>query len=971
MAPVQPLPGSVVRALLITDVVDSTKLSSALGDAATARLWAAHDRVARDLLRGTGGREIDKSDGMLLLFERALDAVRYALAYHGALRALEVPISARAALHVGPVLLRENSAADVALGAKPLEVDGIAKVIAARVMAAARGGQTLLTAEAAAALGEARLATRSHGQWRMKGIPEPLEVLEVKPADGAFAEPLEGANAYRVVRSGEVWLPVREIRHRIPGERDAFIGRHGELADLAARFASGARLVSILGIGGSGKTRLATRFAWASLGDFPGGVWFCDLAAARSVDGIERAVADALDVPLGKDDPLAQLGAAIAGHGACLVILDNFEQVSRHSFETLGRWLDRAPAARFLVTTREVLGMPGEQTIALPPLAPGEAAALFSMRAAAADVNFRPGVEDEAAIAELARLLEGLPLAIELAAARVRVMAPRALLARVSERFKLLASSGGRRDRQATLRATFDWSWELLSATDKAALAQLSVFEGGFTLESAEAVLDLALAGESAWPADAVSSLVDKSFVRNLRGERFDLLVSVQEYAAEHLRTTGRFAGSGAAGAAAVEERHWKHFATLSEAQAIAHRGIERDNLVAACRRACAQGAMAEAAGALERAWAAIKLRGPYEVAVELASTLLAQTPERALRARIALVAGNALAGSGNGKEAREHLAAALSLAREAKDEPCAAGALAGLGLLDLNEGRLAEAQSNLQAAVAVARAAGDAAAEWEGCNALGNVLQAQGEIEPALVRLEEARQVARRMGDRRREGRTLANLGVLEIEQGRLAQARAHYESALALGCETGDRSLEGNLLCNLGLLHQIEGRSDEARHALEQGLVVARELGTPRLESLVLCNLGIACDALGRLDEAHTHLEQAVRIARELADRRSEGQFLTYLARVAAHQGRYDAARRALDDGERLLRAANDRFSLGILQCSRAETEHLAGATQAALGSLAAAQALAAEVGAGAQSELGQAIARLRAEMDRAPPR
>ena len=190
----------------------------------TARLWAAHDRVARDLLRDAGGREIDKSDGMLLLFESALDAVRYALAYHGALRALEVPISARAALHVGPVLLRENSAADVALGAKPLEVDGIAKVIAARVMAAARGGQTLLTAEAAAALGEARLATRSHGQWRMKGIPEPLEVLEVKPADGAFAEPLEGANAYRVVRSGEVWLPVREIRHRIPGERDAFIG---------------------------------------------------------------------------------------------------------------------------------------------------------------------------------------------------------------------------------------------------------------------------------------------------------------------------------------------------------------------------------------------------------------------------------------------------------------------------------------------------------------------------------------------------------------------------------------------------------------------------------------------------------------------------------------------------------------------------------------------------------------------------
>src|SRR5881394_2674160 len=152
---------AVIRALLLTDVVDSTKLAATLGDAATASLWAAHDRVARDLLRDSGGREIDKSDGMLLLFDTASDAVRYAFAYHSALRALDVPIKARAALHVGPVLLREKSPADVALGAKPLEVDGIAKAVAARVMATAQGGQTLLTAEAGAALRET--PRKSHG----------------------------------------------------------------------------------------------------------------------------------------------------------------------------------------------------------------------------------------------------------------------------------------------------------------------------------------------------------------------------------------------------------------------------------------------------------------------------------------------------------------------------------------------------------------------------------------------------------------------------------------------------------------------------------------------------------------------------------------------------------------------------------------------------------------------------------------
>src|SRR5687767_10768432 len=135
------------RALLLTDIVDSTSLSVSIGDAAMARVWAAHDRVARDLLRAWRGREIDKSDGMLLLFGAAADAVGYALAYHRALAALDVPLKARAGLHVGTVQLRENSAADVALGAKPLEVDGIAKPTAARVMSVARGGQTLLTAD--------------------------------------------------------------------------------------------------------------------------------------------------------------------------------------------------------------------------------------------------------------------------------------------------------------------------------------------------------------------------------------------------------------------------------------------------------------------------------------------------------------------------------------------------------------------------------------------------------------------------------------------------------------------------------------------------------------------------------------------------------------------------------------------------------------------------------------------------------
>ena len=460
---------------------------------------------------------------------------------------------------------------------------------AARIMSAAHGGQVLLSA-ATAELVRGQLpegvTLREMGEHRLKGLLNPERLLQVVASDlRADFPPLASLTG-----------------HSLPAERDAFVGRRESLAELARRLDAGARLVSVLGLGGTGKTRLVTRFGWNSLGDFPGGVWFCDLSEARSLDGIFHAVAQGLDVPLGKDDPVIQLGHAIAGRGRCLVILDNFEQVARHAEETLGRWLDRASGARFLVTTREVLGLPGEEILALAPLAPSDAAALFVRRAEAAKPGFQPSAEDQSAIGPLVKLLEGLPLAIELAAARVRVMPPRTLLLRMSERFKLLSSTGGRLDRQATLRAVFDWSWDLLSLPEKAALAQLSVFEGGFTLESVEAVLDLSAYENAPWPMDALQSLVQKSLVRQMTDNRFDLLVSVQEYAAEQLRTEGRYAGSGPAALLAAEMRHGAYFASLDEKAAVADGCAELDNLVVACRRAAARGDVDMAVRSLEGA---------------------------------------------------------------------------------------------------------------------------------------------------------------------------------------------------------------------------------------------------------------------------------------------------------------------------------------------------------------------------------
>ena len=951
-------------ALLVTDVVDSTQLTERLGNAEAARLWTAHDRLARDLLPTFRGLEIDKTDGLLLLFREAADAADYAAAYHRALGDLPIPLRARVGLHVGRVVLRDNLAADVARGAKPVEVEGVAKATAARIMSVARAGQTLVSPTAKDGIGVAGRRFHSHGHWRLKGLAEPIELFEAHGTAAPSAPPADQAKAYRVVRDGDLWLPVREIPHALPAERDVFIGRREALEELAHRFDAGARLVSLTGIGGTGKTRLATRFAWTWLGEFPGGAWFCDLAQARSIEGIASAVAQALDVPLGKDDPVVQLGHAIAGRARCLILLDNFEQVARHAEPTLGHWLGRARDARFLVTSRGVLGLGGESVLPLAQLAPQEATALFVQRAQSAKRDFEPHGADEAAIEPLVALLDGLPLAIELAAARVRVMPPRTLLARMSERFKLLSTTGGRADRQATLRATFDWSWDLLAQTEKAALAQLSVFEGGFTLEAVEAVIDLSVVDDPPWPLDVLQSLVEKSLVRQVRDDRFDLLASVQEYAAEHLRTPGRFEGSGPRAQRVAEARHASWFAGLTEQQATAGRCVELENLVRACRRAAASGDAIAATRTLEGAWAALQLRGPFKAAVDLAREVgsVSKLPDP-LRARVERVEGCALEAWGRVTEARTRYESALGLARAVGDRTCEGRLLSNLGSLDANEGLMDAAQAHLDAALGIAREAGDHLLECEVRNGLGTLNHYLGQIEPARADYLAALAIARDMRDRHWEGGILGNLGNLDASQGRLVPARGHFEAGLEVSRDLGNRKWEGNALCNLGLLHQLQGNLGEARSTLQRALLVAREMGHARLEAIVLCNLGIVDDATGSPDDALGHFEAALVVARELGDRRSEGQFLGYIGSLHARQGRFNDAHAALEAGAALLRQASDRFNLGVLLCGRAELEWRSGQRQNAFETLSEVEGLEAAVGAEGGSELSNALSRVRA--------
>ena len=944
------LPAGTVT-FLVTDIEGSTPLWEQQPEAMRVAL-AHHDHLLRSAIESSNGHIVKTTgDGLYAVFRAASDALTASLTAQGALQAAEISVSSdktmqavaaplelkvRMGIHTGEAELRDGDYFGTSLNR------------AARIVSVGHGKQILLSAATAELLfGELPdgVTLREMGEHRLKGVLDPQRLLQViAPNLQADFPPL-----------------LSQTGHNLPAERDSFVGRGESLDELARRIDDGARLVSILGIGGTGKTRLAVRFGWSSLPKFPGGVWFCDLSQARSLDGIFHAVAEGLGVSLGKDDSATQLGHAIAGRGNCLVILDNFEQVARHAEETLGRWLNRASAARFLVSTREVLGLRGEEVFALAPLGQSEAATLFTQRAAAAKPGTEPNAEDQAAIPQLVKLLDGLPLAIELAAARVRVMPPRTLLLRMGERFKLLSSSGGRVDRQATLRTVLDWSWHLLLPSDKATLAQLSVLEGGFTLEALEAIVDLSGHDDVTWPADALQSVVQKSLVRNVADDRFDLLLSVQEYAAEQLRTEGRYPGSGPQALLAAEERHGTYFASFERKPGSADLSKDLDNLVAACHRAAARGDSDVAVSTLQAAWTVLRLRGPYRVGFELASVVQAMPAlGPAAKARVHLVAGRALANSGKASEARDQFDASLRCAREIEDRVAEAGALLGLGDLDSEAGHLDSARERIESALVIARALNDRTLESEGQNKLGNLEMSLGHPEKALPFYEAALSLAREMKDRIREVAALGNLGIVDLAGLRAATLRS--EEAVALARDAGNRGVEGNSRCNLGLLYLLQGRHVEALDQLESALGLAREIGKPLLESVVLCNLGMVHDSLSHFDEAEVHFKASLSQARELGHRRYEGQILGSLGLLYAHRSEFEDARRCLDAGETLLTAVSDQMGLGTLLCSRAETEHLAKTPDAAGRAFSRADAIAADVSARADSELGLALARVR---------
>jgi tetratricopeptide (TPR) repeat protein len=558
-------------------------------------------------------------------------------------------------------------------------------------------------------------------------------------------------------------------------------------------------------------------------------------------------------------------------------------------------------------------------------------------------------------------MLDGIPLAIELAAARLRVLTLPQMVERLRDPFAVLVRTGPTRDRQATLEATIDWSWDLLDEGERDALAQLTVFVGGFTLAAAEAVLDVGT------PAiDVVARLVDKSMLRELQGDRFGMWVTVQEYVDRRR-----------AAPAATRVRHGRHFATLGNDDAMAALGgrdeatvrraldAELDNLIAASRHAVDRDDSDVAFRTARAAISVLRYRGPLAPALSLARSVLALSSltSRA-RARTELMHGTLLAMS-RGPEAEAAFARALDHAREAGDLSAEAEALRALAIVVSSQSaRFAERRAYQERALQITREIGDRSLEAYVLDCIGSSQWQQGDLDAARGTFELALSVARAHGGAPRlESGLLNNLGVIHLDQGRYVDAGRSFNAALAFAKLVGDAATEGESLANLGGLSFAQGRTAEARSFYLQALDIHRRLGQRYWEVLWIHEIARTELEDDRTADARAGFEQSLAIGRELGDGTVEGRALGELAEIARRHGELDAAMALVTEGERFLRQMMAALDVAKILCTKARVARDREEHELARAALDEATALADAGGCGPSSEVRQRIARTEA--------
>lgn len=787
---------SPATTFLFTDIEGSTRLWEEQPERMRPAL-ARHDALARSAVEEHGGQVVKMTgDGLHAAFDDPLDALRATLQLQLDLRkdsGLEIPLQVRCGLHAGPSESRDS------------DFYGAVVNRAARVMSVAHGGQMLLS-QAVAARVRGRLPQgvelRDLGTVRLRDLSSPERLFQVV-FPGLRAD-------FPALRSLE------HTPNNLPQSLSTFIGRERELDEARALLAR-TRLLTLVGMGGLGKSRLALHLAAEVLDGFADGVWLVELASINDPRRVAQAVASTLGVHATAGRNIDESLLRYAKDRKALIVLDNCEHLLDECAQLAHRLLSAGAAMKVLATSREPLKLRGEVAYPLAGLAvPGprqavdpesalgfESVRLFVDRAMAAMPSFTMAPEQATAIAAICHRLDGIPLAIELAAARTRSLSVQQIALRLSDRFRLLSAQDPTiPPKQRTLRALIDWSHDLLTEPERALFRELAVFAGGWTLEAAEAVCEAACApGETV--LENLSRLVEKSLiVMEPLGERYRMLETVREYALERLAQCG--------GEAGVRERHFAFYLAFAEtakaeltgpeqASWLARLDRERENILLAHAHAGSPGRDAEPGLRLANS---VKLywinRGLLELGHRVTSEALARTApadRTFLRCRGLYEAGQLCSYMGRYDEARRDLEESLAIARERGDERAIGIVLQPLGMAAMGQGDVAAARGYLQQAFELAEG-GDPRALAAAANELGQIHRVEGSLARAQALYERALAIARELGDRETIAIALLNMAMLRTTEGDGAGARTLLLQAFDIAAEIGSRRMTQSAL-------------------------------------------------------------------------------------------------------------------------------------------------------------------------------
>ncbi len=943
----QRLPTGTVT-FLFTDIEGSTQLWEGYPEEMKSA-HARHESIIRETAASHGGYAYKMiGDAFQIAFDTATEAVSAALE---AQRALHVepwpkstPIRVRMALHTGVTEERGDDYVGPALNR------------VARLLGVGYGGQALLTQPTYDLVRDdlpQNVSLLDLGEHRLKDLVRPERIFQlIAPDLPSDFPPLKSLDAFP---------------NNLPLQVTSFIGREKEM-EAAKRLLWDARLVTLTGPGGTGKTRLALQIAAEFLEFYPDGAWLVELAPLSDPALLPQTVANVLGIRESSNRPIMTLLTDYLRTRELLLILDNCEHLVEASAQFVNTLLHACPHIFILVSSREALGIAGESPFRVPSLSTPdarrlppfevltqfEAVRLFIERAETVLPGFTVTKDNAPAIAQICYRLDGIPLAIELAAARVQVLRVDQIAARLDNRFRLLA--GGSRaalPRHQTLQSLIDWSYDLLPEIERVLLQRLSVFAGGWTLEAAEAIC----CGEGIQPdeiLDLLIQLVNKSLAsadraHGARGAeiRYRLLETIRQYARDKLLAAG--------GGERIRDRHLEYFLTLAERAAPELRGAhqvlwldllenELDNLRAALEWSLEFDASTPLTGknieeglrlaaALFWLW---HLRGHASEGIEWLERALTMQAEAGNGRDLMSVRAQALLASGLLKLFQSNPGGALPLLEESlalsgemgmEGRQVKAYSLWGLGGAASYQGNSDKARKLIEESLALFREAGDKFGVTECLNTLGDIALSQGNYEQAGKVWEESLILKRERGDKDGIAFSLAQLGNIAFLEGDFKRATPLYEEAARLFREVGNRFFASTTYYSLGETAWAQGDYGRAAKSYEEALALGRGVDEERAVAFVLYDLGAMARSQGNYEQASGMLEQAVALFREIGNKWGLANVFYGLGEVAWARGEYEQAGRKFEEALALGRELDGRFIVALALYGLGKVAHSRG--------------------------------------------